>query len=110
MRAALAGPLLVVLCAVVEGFSQVCFKKSALAPARRHFWIGTGVALFVLQAALYTVALQFVEVSTAFPIGSFAYVVVAILSRRILDEPVTRTRWLGVGFVIAGVSLLAGQA
>jgi drug/metabolite transporter (DMT)-like permease len=59
---------------------------------------------------IYTGALQFVEVSTAFPIGSVAFVVVAILSRRFLNEPVTRPRWIGIGLIIVGVSLLAAQA
>ena len=104
------GVLLVVLCAIIEGFSQLFFKKSALAKAHRLSWIGAGAALFILQALIYTAALRFVEISIAFPIGSIAYVVVAILSREVLNEPVTGVRWLGVGLIILGVSLLGAQA
>ena len=66
--------------------------------------------LFIVQALIYTGALQFVEVSTAFPIGNIAFVIVAILSQRFLNEPLTRTRWMGVGLIVVGVTLLAAQA
>src|SRR2546422_8435703 len=93
MTATTIGVLLVILCGIIEGIAQVFFKRSALAPDGKQLWIGAGVALFILQALIYTGALQFVEVSTAFPIGSIAFVVVAILSQRFLKERVTGTRW-----------------
>ena len=105
-----AGVLLVVLCSIIEGVAQVFFKKSALVTNRKQLWIGAGGALFILQAVIYTGALQFVEVSIAFPIGSIGFVVVAILSQRMLNEPVTGTRWIGVGLIVIGVSLLAAHA
>lgn len=110
MTLTMAGVLLVVLCSVIEGVAQVFFKKSALVAQRKFLWVGAGVALFILQALVYTGALQFVEVSTAFPIGSIGFVIVAILSQRMLNEPVTGTRWVGIGLIIAGVSLLALHA
>jgi undecaprenyl phosphate-alpha-L-ara4N flippase subunit ArnE len=110
MSPALAGVLLVVLCSIVEGIAQVMFKKSALVESRRRRWIGAGVVLFALQALLYTGALQIVEVSVAFPIGSIGFVIVALLSQRMLGEPVTGIRWLGVVLIVLGVALLAVQA
>ena len=110
MSQAMAGVLLVVLCSIIESFAQVLFKKSAQATMRKRLWISAGGALFVLQALIYTGALRFVEVSTAFPIGSIGFVFVAVLSQRMLNEPVTRTRWIGVGLIVLGVSLLAMQA
>jgi drug/metabolite transporter (DMT)-like permease len=110
MTAATIGVLLVILCGVIEGVAQVFFKKSALAPDSRRLWIGGGVLLFIVQALIYTGALQFVEVSTAFPIGSIAFVVVAILSQRFLREPVTAPRWIGIGLIFVGVTLLAVHA
>ena len=110
MSHAVLGVLLVVLCAVIEGIAQVFFKKSALVAGSKRLWIGAGVALFVVQALIYTGALQFIEVSTAFPIGSIGFVIVAIFSQRFLNEPVTRSRWIGVGLIVVGVGLLAVQA
>ena len=110
MSQTMAGVLLVVLCSIIESFAQVLFKKSALVTMRKRLWIGAGITLFVFQALIYTGALRFVEVSTAFPIGSIGFVFVAVLSQRMLNEPVTRTRWIGVGLIVLGVSLLAMQA
>jgi drug/metabolite transporter (DMT)-like permease len=110
MTATTIGVLLVILCGIIEGIAQVFFKKSALAPDARQLWIGAGVALFIIQALIYTGALQFVEVSTAFPIGSIAFVIVAILSQRFLNERVTGTRWMGIALIIVGVTLLAAHA
>ena len=110
MSGAMTGVLLVVLCAFVEGIAQVFLKKSALVPDGKRLWIAAGVVLFVVQALIYTAALRFVEVSTAFPIGSIGLVVVAVLSRKYLRERLTRTRWTGIGLIIAGVTLLAAGA
>jgi drug/metabolite transporter (DMT)-like permease len=110
MTATTVGVLLVVLCGIIEGIAQVFFKKSALAPDGKQLWIGAGIALFVVQALIYTGALQFVEVSTAFPIGSIGFVIIAILSQRFLKERVTGTRWIGIVLIIVGVTLLAAHA
>ena len=110
MSAGLIGALLVIACGVIEGIAQVCFKKSALAPQARLPWIGAGIALFIAQAGIYTGALQLVEVSTAFPITSVGFVVVALLSQRFLGEPVTRARWIGIALIVVGVALLAAEA
>jgi len=101
---------LVVLASIIEGVSQTFLKKSALVTARKQRWVVLGVALFIVQAMIYTGALRFVEVSTAFPIGSIGFVVVALLSQRFLAEPVTATRWTGVVLITLGVALLALQA
>jgi multidrug transporter EmrE-like cation transporter len=110
MTGAAIGVLLVIVCAIIEGVAQVFLKMSALAPERRGMWIGAGVVLFILQALIYTGALRFIEVSTAFPMGSIGFVVIAVLSQRLLREPVTRTRWTGIALIIVGVSLLAARA
>jgi drug/metabolite transporter (DMT)-like permease len=110
MSAVAIGVLLVILCGVIEGVAQLFFKKSALAADGKRRWIGAGIVLFILQALLYTGALQFVEISTAFPIAGISYVVVAFLSRQYLKEPVTRDRWVGIGLIMAGVTLLAAHA
>lgn len=110
MTLALVGVLLVILCSVIEGVAQVFFKKSAMVPKGRAVWVWAGVAMFIVQALIYTGALQFVEVSTAFPIGSIGFVIVAILSQRMLNEPVTGERWVGIALIVAGVGLLAASA
>ena len=110
MTGAIIGVALVVLAAVIEGVAQVFFKRSALAVTGKQRWIAAGVALFIVQALIYTGALRLVEVSTAFPITAAGFAVVALLSHRFLGEPVTRTRWAGVLLITLGVAILAVQA
>src|SRR5258708_17726761 len=110
MTGAVIGVALVILASIIEGVSQMFFKKSALVATAKNRWIVLGVALFIVQALIYTGALRFVEVSTAFPIGSIGFVIVAILSQRFLNERVTGTRWIGIVLIIVGVTLLAAHA
>ncbi|MDR3440113.1 EamA family transporter [Telmatospirillum sp.] len=109
MTAALVGVLLVVLCTMIEGFAQIFLKKSSAVCDRRRLWAVIGIALFVIEALVYTVALQFLDVSTAYPIGSLSFVAVTVLSRWMLGETVTRTRWVGVGLIIVGAGLVVAH-
>jgi multidrug transporter EmrE-like cation transporter len=107
---AIIGVALVIVASIIEGVAQMFFKKSALVAAGKRRWVVFGLVFFVIQALIYTGALRLVEVSTAFPIGSIGFVVVAILSQRFLNEPVNATRWAGVVLITLGVALLAVQA
>jgi drug/metabolite transporter (DMT)-like permease len=104
------GVLLVVVSTMVEGFGQTFLKKSALDVARRHYWITLGVAVLVVEVILYSGALRFLAVSTAFPITSLSFVMVTLLSRWLLGESVTPLRWAGVGLILIGTSLIVAHA
>lgn len=71
-----------------------------------RIWIAMGVAAYVLEIVLYTSALRLVDVGIAFPLGSLCFVGVAFLSWLLLGERVGRTRWLGIGLILAGVCLV----
>ena len=104
------GVLLVVVSTMVEGFGQTFLKKSALDAARRRHWILLGVAVLIVEVLLYSGALRFLAVSTAFPITSLSFVMVTLLSRWLLGERVTPLRWAGVGLILIGTSLIVAQA
>ena len=105
------GVLLVVVSTMVEGFGQTFLKKSALDVARRHYWILLGVSILAVEVILYSGALRFLAVSTAFPITSLSFVMVTLLlSRWLLGERVTPLRWAGVGLILIGTSLIVAQA
>jgi drug/metabolite transporter (DMT)-like permease len=104
------GVLLVVVSTAVEGFGQTFLKKSAIDVARRHRWILLGVAVLTVEIVLYSGALRFLAVSTAFPITSLSFVMVTLLSRWLLGEQVTALRWVGVGLILLGTSLIVAQA
>ena len=120
MTAAFTGVVVVVAATAVESVAQVCLKIGASSrPAavagqpggwQRRLpppaWVGCGVAAYVVEIALYTTALHFLDVSVAFPLGSLCFVGVTVLSRLLLGESVNRIRWLGIGLIIAGSVLL----
>ena len=110
MSSTALGVLLVVVSTIVEGFGQTFLKRSALDVARRHRWILLGVAVLGVEVLLYSGALRFLAVSTAFPITSLSFVIVTLLSRWLLGESVTPLRWAGVGLILVGTSLIVSQA
>ena len=70
-----------------------------------HF-IG-GAACYALSLVVWIIGLSRVPVSVAYPMLSLGYVANAIAAHYLLGESVTLTRWLGIGFIIVGVWLVA---
>ncbi len=104
------GILLAITATVIEGFGQVFLKKAALARSGKGSWRGLGLCFFAVEALVYTWSLRYLDVSTAFPLGSLSFVTVTLLSRGLLRESVDRTRWVGVLLILAGSSLVAMHA
>lgn len=109
MTRAMAGILLVILCALLEGIGQVFLKKSMLAKVRWFFWISAGVIVLAAEALVYTEALQFLDVGVAFTINSLNLIAITLLSRLILQEKVSKARWIGVCFIFAGAVLVMAR-
>jgi len=57
--------------------------------------------------AVWLVVLYMMDVSKAFPFISLGFVVVLLSARFYLQEFIPWNRWLGVVFIVAGISLLA---
>ncbi|HEV2221055.1 MAG TPA: 4-amino-4-deoxy-L-arabinose transferase [Casimicrobiaceae bacterium] len=71
----------------------------------RHF-IG-GAALYVVSLVVWILGLSRVPVSLAYPMLSLGYVVNAIAAHYLFGEAVSVQRWLGIGFIIVGVWMVA---
>ena len=110
MTGTVFGILLVIACALLEGFGQVFLKKSMSTRARWFLWISAGVAVLATEALVYTEALKFLDVSAAFPVLSLNLIVIALLSQWILSEQVTRTRWIGVALICGAALVMARTA
>ena len=109
MSAMLVGVLLVIVSSAIEGFAQVCLKRSAIVPTGKYRWIVLGVSLFIFEALFYTGALQRLDVSTAYPLGALSFVSVTLVSRWILNETVDRGRWIGLTLIVCGAALVMAQ-
>lgn len=75
-------------------------------------WIGLGIALLIGFFASYITALSWADLTYVLPATAFGNVIVALLARFWLHEPISLERWagiilitLGVGFVAQGPSL-----
>lgn len=66
-----------------------------------------GIALYGISVIVWILGLSRVPVSIAYPLLSLGYVVNAIAAHYLLGEALTAQRWLGIGFIIAGVYLVA---
>ncbi len=67
------------------------------------------LAVICLASAIciWLVVLYMMDVSKAFPFISLGFVVVLLSARFYLHETIPWNRWLGVVFIVAGISLLA---
>lgn len=70
-------------------------------------YFAAGAACYVLSLFVWIVGLSRVPVSTAYPLLSVGYIINAIAAHYLLGETVTLGRWLGIGFIVIGVWLVA---
>ena len=65
------------------------------------------LACYVVSVVVWIIGLSRVPVSIAYPLLSLGYIVNAIAAHYLFGEAVTLSRWLGIGFIIVGVWLVA---
>jgi len=70
-----------------------------------YFVLGT--TCYVVSLFVWILGLSRVPVSIAYPLLSFGYIVNAVAAHFLFGETVTVQRWLGIGFIVAGVWLVA---
>jgi multidrug transporter EmrE-like cation transporter len=66
-----------------------------------------GVACYVVSLVVWIMALSRVQVSIAYPMLSIGYVINALAAWYLFGENVNLQRWLGIGFIVIGVYLVA---
>jgi multidrug transporter EmrE-like cation transporter len=66
-----------------------------------------GVVCYMISLLVWIIGLSRVPVSVAYPMLSLGYVINAVAAYYLFGESVTITRWLGIGFIIVGVWLVA---
>jgi multidrug transporter EmrE-like cation transporter len=85
--------------------AQTWFTTLTRMATQGHFVLGAGC--YVLSLFVWILGLSRVPVSVAYPLLSVGYIVNAIAAHYLLGETVTVARWLGIGFIIIGVWLVA---
>jgi drug/metabolite transporter (DMT)-like permease len=80
-------------------------EQAARMALQPHFI--AGVACYGVSLVVWIIGLSRVPVSIAYPMLSLGYVINAIAAHYLLGESVTLARWLGIGFIVLGVWLVA---
>lgn len=104
--------MLVLSASFIGSFGAV-FLKSASQRLNREIqtlytnWrLAVGIVLYVLSSLFYLKGIKHGELTILYPMVSLGYVWTLIWSRLIFREPLTRSKFLGLGLIIAGIILL----
>lgn len=83
------------------------FHPGSLVAAVFTPWIGLGIALLIAFFASYLTALSWADLTFVLPATAFGNVIVALLSRLWLHEPISLSRWFGILLITLGVGFVA---
>ena len=72
-----------------------------------HPGVLLGLLCYAVSVVVWIVALSRVDVSIAYPMLSVGYVVNALLAMWLFGEDVSLQRWVGIGVILIGVTLVA---
>jgi drug/metabolite transporter (DMT)-like permease len=70
-------------------------------------WIAAGIVLLIGFFASYLTALSWADLTFVLPATAFGNVIVALLARFWLHEPISIERWMGIALITLGVSFVA---
>ena len=70
-------------------------------------WIAAGIALLIGFFASYLTALSWADLTFVLPATAFGNVIVALLARFWLHEPISLQRWAGIVLITLGVGFVA---
>ena len=107
--------LFVVFCTLLTSVAQIFFKyasnkltlnsfQSFIFSAITNLNLYIGVIIYFLAAAILLVALKNSDLSVAYPIIATSYIWVALLSMYFFKEVLLSKQWLGILFILIGVS------
>jgi drug/metabolite transporter (DMT)-like permease len=70
-------------------------------------WIAAGIVLLIGFFASYLTALSWADLTYVLPATAFGNVIVALLSKYWLHEPISLQRWAGIVLITVGVGFVA---
>ncbi len=105
--------VLVLIASLIGSFGAVFLKKGAdrLKMGYRHVIslpAAVGVALFLTSSVFFVLGIRHGELSVLYPMVSLGYVWTMIWSRLFFNEPITRPKYVALGMILCGITLIAG--
>ena len=104
---AVAGQVLMKKGMMMFGTFPVSQMLTKIIPMVLNPWVFVGFVCFGLSSLFWLVVLSRLPLSLVYPMVSFAYVLVAILSMFFFKESITLVRWVGIFVIVAGVFLIS---
>ena len=101
--------ILVVICTFLTSYAHVLWKFVAdreIISILLSWELWLGFVLLAMGAALLITAFKFGEVSVLYPIIATSYIWVTLLSNYYFGEPFTVFKWVGIGGIVLGLSVL----
>ncbi|BAH46718.1 conserved hypothetical membrane protein [Brevibacillus brevis NBRC 100599] len=112
--------VLIIISVILSACGQVAMKMGASSLTSNndmlllkflHYFtnlpIMVGLALYGLSAFIWIAALEKVQLSYAYPMAALGYVLVAVLSFLIFNEPLSLTRIAGLAIIVVGVVVIS---
>ncbi len=105
--------LLVVMASFIGSFGAVFLKAGAGRLHRNldslffNWRLMVGVALFLLSSYFFVLGVREGELTVLYPMVSLGYIFTLFWSRLFFGEPFTRSKFVGLGLIIAGIVLLS---
>lgn len=107
--------LLTALCAFIGSIGQLEFKRGAnnlqfdIKLLLTNYDLIIGIAFYIVSTILYIYALSKEQLSILYPIIATSYIWTSIFAKIFLNEPLNKTHWIGIFFILLGVTLIATQ-
>jgi len=96
---------------VLNAAAQISLRRASwhrggVAPSHRHLWLSLWALCFVVATILWLTAIRHADISYAYPLLGAGYVLVTLLARLLLNEPISIPRWISVLIITLGVVLV----
>jgi drug/metabolite transporter (DMT)-like permease len=86
---------------------ELALNGDALKQIASTWLVWLGIGIFGLSAVLWIFALSRTSLSFAYPFAALGYVLIVVASILFLHEHVPVLGWIGVGFIVVGILLIA---
>lgn len=112
MKTPLSSIVLVLIGSFIGSFAAVFLKAGAHSMSRNwkslllNYKLAVGVSLYLLSSVFFVMGVKNGEVTILYPLVSLGYVWTLVWSNLVFKEPLTRTKFAGIGVIIFGVALL----
>ncbi len=87
--------------------SSLAHPLETLSNVVRSPMVWVGLVLYGFGAVAWLIVLSRLDLSFAYPFLALSYAITPILAWRLLDEPVSALRWLGIAVIILGVVIVS---